>query len=135
MSPGPNARRVVRRAIRLPRSTLSLGDLMHPEIRYAKSGDVNIAYQVVGNGPLDLVFVPGFVSHAEACWEEPRLARFLRRLSSFSRLIAFDKRGTGMSDPVTSVPAQQERLDDIRAVMDAPVRAARLCLGCPREAR
>ena len=92
---------------------------MHPEIRYAKSGNVSIAYQVVGDGPVDLVFVPGFVSQAEAAWEEPRLAHFMRRLASFSRLITFDKRGTGMSDPVTTLPTQEERLDDIRAVMDA----------------
>jgi len=92
---------------------------MHSEIRYAKSGNVSIAYQVVGDGPVDLLFVPGFVSHAEAAWEEPRLARFMRRLASFSRFITFDKRGTGMADPVTSLPTQEERLDDIRAVMDA----------------
>jgi pimeloyl-ACP methyl ester carboxylesterase/DNA-binding CsgD family transcriptional regulator len=89
------------------------------ETRYAKSGDVNIAYQVVGDGPVDLVLVPGFVSHVEAAWEEPRLAHFLSRLASFSRLIVFDKRGTGMSDPVTSPPSMDERMDDIRAVMDA----------------
>ena len=73
---------------------------MPPETRYAKSGDVNIAYQVVGDGPIDLVFVPGWVSHVELFWEEPTLARFLERLASFSRLILFDKRGTGLSDRV-----------------------------------
>jgi pimeloyl-ACP methyl ester carboxylesterase/DNA-binding CsgD family transcriptional regulator len=90
-----------------------------PETRYAKSGDVNIAYQVVGDGPPDLVLVPGFVSHVEVAWEEPNLAHFFSRLSSFTRLILFDKRGTGMSDPVTSAPTMEERMDDIRAVMDA----------------
>jgi pimeloyl-ACP methyl ester carboxylesterase len=87
--------------------------------RYAKSGSVNIAYQVLGEGPLDLVMVPGFVSHVEVAWEEPRLARFLTRLSSFSRLIVFDKRGTGMSDPVAAAPSMDERMTDIGAVMDA----------------
>src|SRR5881396_4140134 len=71
-----------------------------PETRYAKSGDVNIAYQVVGDGPVDLVYVPGWVSHVELAWELPDLARGFERLASFSRLILFDKRGTGMSDPV-----------------------------------
>ena len=71
-----------------------------PEIRYAKSGDVHIAYQVVGEGPIDLVLVHGWISHPEHQWEDPSLARFLERLASFSRLITFDKRGTGMSDRV-----------------------------------
>ena len=92
---------------------------MPPETRYAKSGSVNIAYQVLGEGPLDLVLVPGFVSHVEVAWEEPSFARFLSRLALFARLIVFDKRGTGMSDPVTSPPTMDERMDDIRAVMDA----------------
>jgi len=68
-----------------------------PETRYAKSGGVHIAYQVVGDGPIDLVFIPGWISHLEL-YDEPALARFVRRLASFSRLILFDKRGTGMSD-------------------------------------
>jgi pimeloyl-ACP methyl ester carboxylesterase/DNA-binding CsgD family transcriptional regulator len=93
--------------------------LVHPETRYAKSGPVSIAYQVLGDGTLDLVLVPGFVSHVEVAWEEPKLARFLGRLGSFSRLIVFDKRGTGMSDPVAVPPSMDERVDDIRAVMDA----------------
>lgn len=92
---------------------------MLPETRYAKAGGVSIAYQVVGDAPLDLVLVPGFVSHVEACWEEPNYAHFLTRLASFSRLILFDKRGTGMSDPVASVPTMEERMQDIQAVMDA----------------
>ena len=79
----------------------------------------SIAYQVVGDGPTDLILVPGFVSHVEVAWEEPRLAHFLGRLASFSRLIVFDKRGTGMSDPVAGPPSMDERMDDIRAVMDA----------------
>ncbi len=92
---------------------------MQPETRYAKSDDVNIAYQVVGDGPFDLVLAPGFVSHVEYFWEEPLLARFLQRLASFSRLLMFDKRGTGLSDPVQGVPTLDERMDDVRAVMDA----------------
>src|SRR3954451_2955508 len=90
-----------------------------PTTHYAKSGPVSIAYQIVGEGPGDLTLVPGFVSHVEVAWEEPRLAHFLNRLSSFSRLIVFDKRGTGMSDPVATPPTMDERMDDIRAVMDA----------------
>jgi class 3 adenylate cyclase len=92
-----------------------------PETRYARSGDVNIAYQVVGEGPFDLVYVPGWISNVELMWEEPNHARLLRRLASFSRLILFDKRGTGMSDPVAvdRLPTLEERMDDVRAVMDA----------------
>jgi pimeloyl-ACP methyl ester carboxylesterase len=92
-----------------------------PETRYARSGDVNIAYQVVGEGALDLVFVMGWVSHLDWFWEEPGFARFLRRLASFSRLILFDKRGTGLSDrvPDRELPTLEQRMDDVRAVMDA----------------
>jgi class 3 adenylate cyclase len=92
-----------------------------PVTRYTKSGGVNIAYQVVGTGPLDLVFVPGWISHLELGWEDPRNARLLRRLASFSRLILFDKRGTGMSDRVDErdLPTLDQRMDDVRAVMDA----------------
>jgi pimeloyl-ACP methyl ester carboxylesterase len=92
-----------------------------PETRYARSGDVNIAYQVSGRGDRDLVYVPGWVSNIELMWEDPGLARFLRRLGSFSRLITFDKRGTGLSDPVSveELPTLEVRMDDLRAVMDA----------------
>ena len=90
-----------------------------PPVRYARSGDVNIAYQVVGDGPLDLVFVMGWVSHLEYFWREPRFARFLTRLASFTRLILIDKRGTGLSDPVAELPSLEQRMDDVRAVMDA----------------
>ena len=75
--------------------------LQMPETKYAKSGDVNIAYQVSGEAPFDLVFVPGFVSNVELDWADPQRAAFLRRLGSFSRLITFDKRGTGLSDRVS----------------------------------
>jgi class 3 adenylate cyclase len=95
---------------------------MHPaKTEYARSGDLHIAYQVVGDGPIDLVYVPGWVSHIEQAWEEPSLARFLNRLAAFSRLIVFDKRGTGLSDrvPNAELPPLEERMDDLRAVMDA----------------
>ncbi len=90
-----------------------------PETRYARSGDISIAYQVVGEGPFDVVFVPGFVSNVDYGWEEPSLARFYERLASFSRLILFDKRGTGLSDRVKDVPTLETRMDDVRAVMEA----------------
>ena len=90
-----------------------------PDVQYAKSGDVNIAYQVTGEGPFDLVFVPGYVTHLELHWAIPSFAPFLERLSSFCRLIRFDKRGTGMSDRVSGAPTLETRMDDVRAVMDA----------------
>ena len=92
-----------------------------PETLYARSGDVNIAYQVIGDAPLDLVFVMGWVSHMEYFWREPNFSRFLLRLASFSRLIIFDKRGTGLSDrvPIAQLPTLEQRMDDVRAVMDA----------------
>ena len=92
-----------------------------PETHYVKSGDAHIAYQVVGSGPLDLVLIPGFVSHVEYTWEEPASARFLERLAAFSRLILLDKRGTGLSDRVaeSALPTLEQRMDDVRAVMDA----------------
>jgi pimeloyl-ACP methyl ester carboxylesterase len=94
---------------------------MVPETRYARSGNLHIAYQLTGNGPVDLLFVHGWISHIEHLWEEPSLARFLNRLASFSRLILLDKRGTGLSDPVPldKLPTLEERMDDMRAVMDA----------------
>ncbi|HEY0783523.1 MAG TPA: alpha/beta fold hydrolase [Thermoanaerobaculia bacterium] len=87
--------------------------------RYARSGGVNIAYQVVGEGPIDLVLVLGWVSHLAYVWELPEMADFLRRLASFSRLILFDKRGCGMSDRVHPLPTMEQRMDDVRAVLDA----------------
>jgi class 3 adenylate cyclase len=89
-----------------------------PETRYAKSGDVNIAYQIVGDGPFDLIHVPMFVSNLELQWEDPAERRYYERLSSFCRLIMFDKRGTGLSDRV-AVATLEERMEDLRAVMDA----------------
>ena len=92
---------------------------MSAETKYALSGDVTVAYQVIGKGPLDLLIVPGFVSHVEQAWEDPPYARFLQQLSSFSRLIIFDKRGTGMSERTVEVGTLEQRMDDVRAVMDA----------------
>lgn len=92
---------------------------MSAPIHYARSGDVNIAYQVTGEGPFDLVLVPGFFSHLEIDWEHPEHARFLERLGSFARLIRFDKRGTGLSDRGVGLPDFETRMDDVRAVMDA----------------
>ncbi|HVD39431.1 MAG TPA: adenylate/guanylate cyclase domain-containing protein [Solirubrobacterales bacterium] len=92
---------------------------MEVETRYADSDGVSIAYQVHGNGPVDLVLVPGFVSQVELLWEEPGVARFLRRLTSFSRLLVFDKRGQGLSDRPGRPPTLEESMDDLKAVVDA----------------
>jgi pimeloyl-ACP methyl ester carboxylesterase len=92
-----------------------------PPTRYAKSGSYNVAYQVVGDGPFDLVYVPAWISNIEMMWTNPQLAHVLERLARFSRLILFDKRGTGLSDRVPNdrLPTLEERMDDVRAVMDA----------------
>ncbi len=89
-----------------------------PAIRYARSGDVHVAYQVVGDGPVDIVFVEGFVTNRHVVWEEPSYRRFVERLGSFARVILFDKRGMGLSDRVQA-GTLEERMDDVRAVMDA----------------
>jgi len=103
-----------------------------PETRYAKSGDTYIAYQVMGDGPFDLVLVPGFITHLDMQLEQPLYANFVARLASFCRLIRFDKRGTGLSDRLKAIPTLEERMDDVRAVdavtvvsscSTAPVRA------------
>jgi len=101
------------------------------ETRYARSGEVSIAYQVVGEGPFDLVYVPGWVSNIDLMWDEPGYAAFLERLASFSRLIIFDKRGTGLSDqvPLDQLPTLEQRMDDVRAVMDAAGSARAALLG------
>src|SRR4051812_33990823 len=90
-----------------------------PETRYAKSGDVHIAYQVFGEGELDLVLVPGYTSHVELVWEHEPAARGLEALASFARVITFDRRGAGLSDPVPEPPTLEQRMEDVRAVMDA----------------
>jgi class 3 adenylate cyclase/alpha-beta hydrolase superfamily lysophospholipase len=90
-----------------------------PQTRYARSGETTIAYQVAGNGPIDLLLLPGLISHVEHLWEEPGVARFLERLTRFSRLILMDRRGTGLSDPVVDPPRLDDELADITAVLDA----------------
>lgn len=90
-----------------------------PETRYARSGELHIAYQVLGDGPIDLVWVPGWISNIDHYWEEPSVARYFERLASFSRLILFDRRGTGVSDPVPQAPTLEEQMDDVVAVMEA----------------
>jgi len=90
-----------------------------PETRYARSGDVHIAYQVFGEGDLDVVLVPGYTTHVELVWEHEPSARFMERLASFARVISFDRRGSGLSDPVAEAPTFEQRMDDVRAVMDA----------------
>jgi class 3 adenylate cyclase len=97
-----------------------------PTTRYVKSDDVHIAYQVFGEGPLDLLFVPGFVSNVEAMWQSPEYSAFLRRLASFSRVILFDKRGTGMSDRGSQIFTLEQRMHDVRAILDE--------VGCERAA-
>src|SRR3954451_15621860 len=92
---------------------------MQAVTQYAKSGDIHIAYQAFGDGPINLVMVPGFVSNVESYWDQPDFARFLDRLGSYARVVTFDKRGTGMSDRVAELPGLDQRMDDLRAVMDA----------------
>lgn len=94
-------------------------DAEHPVTRYAKSGDIHVAYQVFGDGPVNFILAPGFFSHVEAQWDYAPWAAVLRRLGERARVAVFDKRGTGLSDPVVSVPGMEQRMDDLRAVMDA----------------
>jgi len=109
-----------------------------PETRYALSGDVSIAYQVMGSGPIDLIMVPGIISHVEFQHEAPGYTAFLRRLSAFARVITFDKRGQGLSDRIAGAPSLETRMDDVRAIMDA-VRSERAAIlgfseGCAMSA-
>ena len=92
---------------------------MRPKTRYAKCGDLNIAYQVIGDGPLDIIYVPGWVSNLDYGWMYPRMAHVFERLTSFARLILFDKRGTGLSDRNVGFPTLEDRMEDVHAVMDA----------------
>jgi pimeloyl-ACP methyl ester carboxylesterase len=99
------------------------------QIQYAESGDIHIAYKVIGAGPIDLVVVPGFVTHLEVDWENPGIRHAFERLAKFARVISFDKRGTGMSDPLDDVPTLEQRMDDVRAVMDAAGSERAVVLG------
>jgi class 3 adenylate cyclase len=92
---------------------------MAPKTRYVRIGGVHIAYQVIGDGPIDLVYVPSWISQVEHYWDEPAVARYFQRIASFSRLIMFDRRGTGLSDPIAGTPTLEEQMDDVVAVMDA----------------
>ena len=97
---------------------MQTGGVRTPDVFYARSGDVSIAYQVVGDGPADLVFVRGFAGDILSVWEQPLLVRFVEALAEFARVIMIDKRGTGLSDRVREVPTLETRMDDLRAVMD-----------------
>src|SRR3981081_872622 len=108
---------------------------MQPVTQYAKSGDVHIAYQAFGEGSINVVVVPGFVSNVENYWDEPSFARFLTRLASYARVVTFDKRGTGMSDRVAELPGLDQRMDDLRAVMDAAGMDQAALLGISEGAR
>jgi pimeloyl-ACP methyl ester carboxylesterase len=110
--------------------------MSQPETRYARSGDVSIAYQVSGAGPFDLVISPGWVTNLELFWEDPNCRAHFERLGKFSRLIRFDKRGTGLSDRVAGIADMETRMDDVRAVLDAAgsERAAGYRRSCPRPA-
>lgn len=93
--------------------------IRQPRTEYARSGDISIAYKVVGDGPLDVILVPGYLAHVELVWEIPQVVHMIERLATFARLIMFDKRGSGLSDPVTGAPTLEERIDDVHAVMEA----------------
>jgi class 3 adenylate cyclase len=121
------AREAVRRGAVVLSDSAQTATSARPEVHDVRSGDVDIAYQIVGDGPVDLVFVPGFISNLESAWWHPSMAAFYRRLASFSRLIVFDKRGTGMSDRATGIADLETRMDDVRAVMDA-ARSSRAAL-------
>src|ERR1700676_632294 len=96
-----------------------MSDFVLPETHYALSGDVNIAYQTMGDGPEEIIIVPGVVSHVEFLHEMPGYTAFLRRLSTFARVVTFDKRGQGLSDRVFDAPSLEQRMDDVRAIMDS----------------
>src|SRR3954454_25366645 len=107
--------------------------MAHPTTRYARSGEISIAYQVVGDKAFDLIWVPGWISNVEESWEVPEYAHFLHRLASFSRLILFDKRGTGLSDRVSNdrLPTLEQRMDDVRAALDAVGSERAAVVGAP----
>lgn len=104
-------------------------------IKYARNGDVALAYQVVGDGPIDVALVPGFVFHQEVIWDYPPLRRFLERLASFSRLILWDKREQGLSDRLGQPPTLEQGMDDLRAVLDAAGSERAALFGVPRAGR
>jgi hypothetical protein len=105
------------------------------EVRYARCGELNIAYRVVGEGPLDLVWVPNWLSNVDLWREESSFARFFDRLASFARVIVFDRRGSGLSDPVVGAPTLEERMEDIRAVMEGAGSERAAIVGSPKASR
>jgi class 3 adenylate cyclase/pimeloyl-ACP methyl ester carboxylesterase len=109
-------------------------DLKPPKTQYARSGDLSIAYQVVGEGPIDVVHIPGILSHVDFAWENPNYRRFMQRLAGFARVLVYDKRGSGLSDPVAEPPSVEERVDDTRAVMDAEGVERAAVFGCSEGA-
>jgi pimeloyl-ACP methyl ester carboxylesterase/DNA-binding CsgD family transcriptional regulator len=100
-----------------------------PETRYARSGEAHVAYQITGAGPVDLLVTPGFISHLDLQWEGVAYRRFVRQLAAFARVIRYDKRGTGLSDPVPTVPTLEQRADDLGAVLDAVGSARAVVFG------
>jgi pimeloyl-ACP methyl ester carboxylesterase len=110
-------------------------DFVLPETHYALSGDVNIAYQTMGDGPENIIIVPGVVSHVEFLHEMPGYTAFLRRLSTFARVVTFDKRGQGLSDRVSDAPSLEQRVDDVRAIMDKSAWSEQYSSGIPKVAR
>ena len=102
---------------------------VRPRTCYARTGEAHVAYQVTGEGPVDLVLTPGFISHLDLQWESVSYRRFVRQLATFARVIRYDKRGTGLSDPVTAVPTLEQRVDDLGAVLDAAGSARAVVLG------
>jgi class 3 adenylate cyclase len=109
-------------------------DVEAPRTRYARSGDLSIAYQIVGDGPIDLVHIPGLTSHLDLAWEHPGYQRFMERLGAFARVAVYDKRGSGLSDSVSGPPSVEERIDDARAVMDAAGMERAAIFGCSEGA-
>ena len=105
-----------------------------PETHYARSGEMNIAYQVMGDGPIDLIFVPGMVTHVEFLHEIPGYTNFLRRLAAFARVVTFDKSGQGLSDRYLGMPSFEQRVDDVRAIMEAIKSTRAVLLGCSEGA-
>jgi pimeloyl-ACP methyl ester carboxylesterase len=102
---------------------------VRPRTCYARTGEAHVAYQVTGDGPVDLVLTPGFISHLDLQWESVGYRRFVRQLASFARVIRYDKRGTGLSDPVAAVPVLEQRIDDLGAVLNAAGSARAVVLG------
>ena len=127
--PGASPRSRPLRDVRLVLASVDSFSVQPPQTQYVERDGISIAYQVVGDGPVDLLISPGFVSHLDLQWADPRIARFLARLASFARLIIYDKPGTGLSDPIAQLPTLEERVADIEAVLDAAGSEQAVLLG------